>query len=105
MKILQLQYFNIYNKFQIKHLKYLSETSSQIWGDPWIRECSKQKISWGKITWGKLAFQARVAKGKPRVQNCVSRGSCRLRKTEKIFTINNEQGIIKRGFQKKIEIF
>ena len=48
MKILQLQYFNIYNKFQIKHLKYLSETSSQIWGNPWIRECSKQKKFMGQ---------------------------------------------------------
>ena len=48
MKILQLQYFKIYNKFQIKHLKYLSETSSQIWGDPWIKECSKQKKFMGQ---------------------------------------------------------
>ena len=31
--------------------------------------------------------------------------ACGLRKTEKIFTINNEQGIIKRGFQKKLKYF
>ena len=47
MKILQLQYFNIYNKFQIKHLP----------------------------------------------SSC----RCGLRKTEKICSINNEQGIMKRG--------
>ena len=33
----------------------------------------------------------------PRVQNCVSRGRCGLRKTEKIFSANNEQSIMKHG--------
>ena len=55
-------------------------------------------------------FQARVAKGrprpafrdcitggKPRVQNCVSRGRYGLRKTEKIFLANNEQSSMNRG--------
>ena len=40
----------------------------------------------------KIALQ-----GEPRVQNCVSRGRCRLRKTEKILSAHNEQDSIKRG--------
>ena len=31
-------------------------------------------------------------RGKPRIQNCVSRGRCGLRKIGKIFSANNEQG-------------
>ena len=42
------------------------------------------------------AFRDRITRGKPRVQNCVSRGRCRLRKTENTFSAHNEQGNIKR---------
>ena len=34
-----------------------------------------------------IAFQG----GKPRVQNCVSRGRCRLRKTVNIFSVYNDR--------------
>ena len=36
---------------------------------------------------GKPAFQYRITRGKPRVQNGVSRGRCGLRKTEKYFRL------------------
>ena len=45
-------------------------------------------------------------RGKPRIQNCVSRGRCGLRKTEKIVSANNEQGSMNRGknwFSEKLE--
>ena len=41
------------------------------------------------------AFRDRITKEKPRIQNVVSRGRCRLRKTEKIFSAHNELGIMK----------
>ena len=49
------------------------------------------------------ALRDRITRGKPRVQNCVSRGRCRLGKTEKIFSAHNKQE--KSGFQKNYEIF
>ena len=36
-------------------------------------------------------------RGKPRVQNCVSRSMCGLRKTKKIFLANYKQGSLNRG--------
>ena len=45
----------------------------------------------------KPAFRDRITRGKPRVQSCVWRGRCRLRKTKKIFSANNEQSTMKRG--------
>ena len=50
-----------------------------------------------RVAKGKPACRDRITRGKPRVKNGVSRGRCGLRKTEKIFSANNEQGTIKRG--------
>ena len=59
---------------------------------------SKGKAS-ARVAKARHAF--RDNKGKPRVQNCVSlsRGRCRLRQSDKIFSAHNKQGStsMKRG--------
>ena len=43
---------------------------------------------------GSLPSEIALQRGKPRVQNGVSRGRCGLRKTEKIFSANNVKNIL-----------
>ena len=47
-------------------------------------------------------------RGKPRVQNCISRGRCRLRKTENILSAHNDRetwNVDKSSFQKTMKKF
>ena len=45
---------------------------------------------------GEACLPDRITRGKPRVQNGVSRGRCGLRKTEKIFSANNEKNLLRK---------
>ena len=79
----------------------------KLWKKTWLGKLSVRVILntylWeqgsrfrARVAKGKPAFRHRITRGKPRVQNCVS-GRCRLRKTKKIFSANNEQSTLKRG--------
>ena len=53
-------------------------------------------------------FRDRITRGKPRVQNCVSRGRCTLRKTVNKFSVYNDRvtlNVEKIGFRKTMNKF
>ena len=56
-----------------------------------IRTSKSRSCFRARVAKGRPAFRDRITntRGKPRVQNCVSRGRCRLRKTENIFLAHN----------------
>ena len=64
----------------------------------WLRIFSVRLILDTYLPYRELPLPSSHYQGKPRVQNWVSRGGCRLRKTKKLFSANNEYCIIKMNF-------